>query len=52
MTGSSALMLTLGWTVFEIAAIAGFSVLVAAWLVVAARTARGVVSGELLRLPG
>ncbi|MGV6990194.1 TDT family transporter [Gordonia amicalis] len=52
VTGSSALMLTLGWTVFEIAAIAGFSVLVAAWLVVAARTARGVVSGELLRLPG
>ncbi|SDU63318.1 C4-dicarboxylate transporter/malic acid transport protein [Gordonia westfalica] len=51
VTGSSALMLTLSWPVFEVAAIAGFSVLVAAWLVVAVRTARGVVSGELLRLP-
>ncbi|TYQ10319.1 UNVERIFIED_ORG: tellurite resistance protein TehA-like permease [Gordonia westfalica J30] len=51
VTGSSALALTLGGPVFEVAAVAGFAVLVLAWGVVAARTVRGVVSGELLRLP-
>lgn len=51
VTGSSALALTLGWPVFEIAAVAGFAVLALAWGVVAARTTRGVVSGELLELP-
>ncbi len=51
VTGSSALALTLGRPVFEVAAVTGFAVLVAAWAVVAARTARGIVSGDLLRLP-
>ncbi|MGW6036893.1 TDT family transporter [Gordonia terrae] len=51
VTGSSALALILGGQVFGIAAIAGFAVLVVAWSVVAVRTVRGVVTGELLRVP-
>ncbi|MFE0747686.1 TDT family transporter [Gordonia sp. NPDC058843] len=52
VTGSSALALTVGGTVFEVVAVAGFTVLVVAWSVVAVRTVRGVVSGELLLAPG
>ncbi|MFT4394410.1 TDT family transporter [Gordonia lacunae] len=51
VTGSSALALTVGGTVFEVVAVVGFTVLVVAWSVVAVRTVRGVVSGELLRAP-
>ncbi|WP_051129784.1 TDT family transporter [Gordonia terrae] len=52
VTGSSALALTLGGAVFQVPAVAGFAVLVPAWGVVAVRTVRGIVSGELLRAPG
>ncbi|MCR5977668.1 TDT family transporter [Gordonia jinghuaiqii] len=51
VTASSALALTLGWRVFQVAAVAGFVILVTAWTVVAARTVRGMASGELLRVP-
>ena len=51
VTGSSALALTVGGTAFEVVAVAGFAVLVVAWSVVAVRTVRGVVSGELRRAP-
>lgn len=51
VTGSSALALTFGGAIFQVTAVAGFAVLVLAWGVVAVRTVRGVVTGELLRVP-
>lgn len=51
VTGSSALALMLGGGIFEVAAVAGFAVLVLAWSVVAVRTVRGIVGGELRRVP-
>jgi C4-dicarboxylate transporter/malic acid transport protein len=51
VTGMSALAVHTGAAALSSAAVAGFVVLVLAWIVVAVRTARGVWSGVLLRAP-
>lgn len=51
VTGTSGLADITGARFLEIAAVALYAALVAAWLVVATRTARGVLSGRLLRSP-
>jgi C4-dicarboxylate transporter/malic acid transport protein len=51
VTGSSALAVHTGLELFRIAAVLGCAVLVAAWVVVAARTAHGVGRGYLLLAP-
>ncbi|MBC2903448.1 TDT family transporter [Streptomyces cupreus] len=51
VTGAEALARHTGLVVYEGLAVALYAVLVAAWLVAAAQTARGVVSGALLAGP-
>ncbi|MGW4533332.1 TDT family transporter [Nocardia sp. NPDC004340] len=49
VTGSTALYGHTGADLFAVTAVALYALLVAAWLVVAAKTVRGLVLGELLR---
>ncbi|RDI67615.1 TDT family transporter [Nocardia pseudobrasiliensis] len=51
VTGSTVLYARTGANVFALVAVALYVLLVAAWLAVAARTARGVRTGALLRPP-
>ena len=51
VTGTSGLAATTGAHVLAVAAVALYVGLLVAWVVVAARTVRGVVGGELLRAP-
>ncbi|WP_369245350.1 TDT family transporter [Streptomyces sp. R41] len=51
VTGAEALARHTGLVAFEVLAVALYVLLVAAWSVAAVRTARGLVSGELLAAP-
>jgi C4-dicarboxylate transporter/malic acid transport protein len=51
VTGLGALAVHTGSVAFRWAAVAGFAVLVVAWVLVATRTARGMAAGTLLRAP-
>ncbi|MBF6331239.1 TDT family transporter [Nocardia transvalensis] len=51
VTGSTVLYTRTGATVFAIVSVALYALLLAAWTVVAARTADGVLTGTLLRPP-
>lgn len=51
VTGAESLARHTGLVAFDWLAVALYALLVAAWSVAAARTARGLVSGELLATP-